>query len=832
MSLKLRMRRTFMRQGVAVLLLTFLIAAFAILFVGARGIKTQLDALSFADSDNLGWNISQLDVDYRGFQAALLQPLTEMSDGGAEITPTEMDDIRLAFDIFYSRISVVTATFSRVGRNEEIDESLQKIAAFRSLAADKIDAMQNPSAADFDELVKASTAVGLDVRSLTTSGIQALGNLASNARQVEHQIFREFYIKLFAILGFVLLSCLLAVRLWRDLESRNRKIEMAATNVTNAIETALSAVIFLDTNGMIVQCNRAAETHFGSNRDELIGVDFIHAFIDRDSLPKFFAYRDAKDANPIRLKARTSEYRAFPIEMSGSWQKDVEGDDIYIIYLIDISEKLEAEEKLKASRDEAKEASHAKSRFLATMSHEMRTPLHGLIASMDMIQTSSLSEADQHLFKTARECSTRALEQVNGILDHTRTTQMEEKAHPFRPSRVIRDIRASLTPLATANGTSIEVLFSGDGADARFVGLPDSFSRVMYNLVGNAIKFTKNGAILIELIATQGDAPNARRLNVVVKDTGSGIAAEDQIRIFEQFETATSFADESAKGTGLGLAIVKHSLAQMNSTIELRSALGQGSRFSFSLHLELAVTQDEPEEGAAPQPGVVANDVVSGKKQVLIVDDNAVNRTVLREMVSRLGFSPECVTSGFEAVDAAEKTAYDLILMDVNMPGMSGHDATRIIRASDGGSADTVILGVTALIPNDHDKPTDSGMNAMLAKPLTSERLLAATRRHLEASQSANEAEESIIDLLDPATARELKTQSLEDAKTALQVMTDPSSSWGARVDKIHYAVGSTAVVGFNTLSQFLSQAEGAAKAQDQARLDACAEKIRNTISA
>ena len=831
MSFKLRMRRTFMRQGVALLLLTVLLAAFAILFIAARSMKIELDALAFADSDNLGWNISQLDVDYRGFHLALLEPLVETSDAGTEITSAEMENIRRSFDIFYSRVSVISATFKRVGQPDEISGQMQRVETYRDDVADLIDAIEITTSADIDALVQATRALGADVRRLTTAGIQSLGEVASNARVVEHQIFQRFYVKLFTILGFVLLSCILAIRLWRDLENRNRRIEMAATNVNNAIETALSAVIFLDTNGMIVQCNHAAETHFGSDRKELIGVDFIHAFIDRDSLPKFFAYRDAKDTNPIRLKARTAEYRAFPVELSGSWQKDVEGNDIYIIYLLDISEKLEAEEKLKASRDEAKEASHAKSRFLATMSHEMRTPLHGLIASMDMIQTSSLSDADQQLFKTARECSTRALEQVNGILDHTRTTQMEEREHPFRPCRVIRDIRESLTPLATANGTSIEFSFSCDGAEARFIGLPDSFSRVMYNLIGNAIKFTKNGAILIELIAMQWDTPGARRLNIVVKDTGSGIAVEDQIRIFEQFETATSFADENAKGTGLGLAIVKHSLAQMNSTIELRSALGQGSRFSFSLHLEMDTAQEETPGASMPQAETVVENAVSGKKHVLIVDDNAVNRTVLREMVSRLGLSPECVTSGFEAVDAAEKAAYDLILMDVNMPGMSGHDATRIIRASSGRSAETVILGVTALIPTDHDKQTDSGMNAMLAKPLTSERLLAATRKHLQATDEADE-EESIIDLLDPDTARELKSQSLADAKNALQVMTDPACSWDARVDKIHYAAGSTAVVGFNSLSQFLAQAERAAKAKDQATLDVCAEQIRNTISA
>ena len=825
-----RMRRTFMRQGVAVLLLALLVAAFMVLFVGARGVKTQLDALSFADSDNLGWNISQLDVDYRGFHASLLEPLIEASDAGTEISEGEMEDIRLAFDIFYSRVSVVTATFTRVGEAERIPAKLARVTAFRDQTAKLIDAMSAPTPAEIEALLEATIEIGSDVRSLTTVGILSLGAVASNARELEHQIFQEFYVKLFTILVIVLLCCLLAIRLWRDLENRNRRIEAAATNVTNAIETALSAVIFLDLDGQIVQCNGAAETHLGCKRDDLIGVSFSHSFIAPESLPKFFTYRDARSTNPIRLMAQTIDNCIFPAEMSGSWQKDVNGGDIYILYLLDISEKLEAEEKLKASRDEAKEAAHAKSRFLAIMSHEMRTPLHGLIASMDMIDTSNLSISDQGLFKTARECSTRSLSQVNQILDHTRTTQMEEKEHPFRPSRVIREISDTLTPLALANKSLIEVSFFGDGAESRFLGLPEAFSRIMYNLIGNAIKYTRNGRICIELIAMQGNTPSARRLNILVKDTGSGIAEEDQIRIFEQFETATSFVDEGAKGTGLGLAIVKKSLAQMNSSIKLRSALGKGSRFSFTLHLNLAEKQVEVPQDRGPKIEGMLKKPSLNQKQVLIVDDNAVNCAVLREMILRMGDVPVCARSGFEAVDAAGKNAYALILMDINMPGMSGHDAARIIRASNGPSSSSVILGVTALIAEDSEQCTESGMNAMLAKPLTIERLRVATQKHAGLQNLTQVEEQNFIDMLDQESKEELKKQSIIDTKNALQIMNDPKMDWDDCVDKIHYAVGSTAVVGYQKLSSALAQAESAARERDQKKLDHLIKKINNNL--
>jgi CheY-like chemotaxis protein/two-component sensor histidine kinase len=429
------------------------------------------------------------------------------------------------------------------------------------------------------------------------------------------------------------------------------------------------------------------------------------------------------------------------------------------------------------------------------MSHEMRTPLHGVIASLDMIDTKQLIDADRKLFETACECSNRALEQVNSILDHTRLIQTEEKPLPVTLSRVVKDIQHALIPLAAANNNTISVEFLGDGVDASYHTLPDAFSRVIYNLIGNAIKFTQDGTVKVEMIATRGKTANMRQLNFIVRDDGIGIQEKDQARIFESFEKAKFNEDHSTKGTGLGLSIVKHSLAQMNAKIALQSTFGKGSSFRFTLELEMvpgaapaevATTKAPP--APVPQDAIVHDETAP----VLIVDDNPINRTVLREMVSRLGYTPVCATLGHEAIATAQDTYYSLILMDVNMPGMDGHEATREIRSGQGRSANTTILGVTALISQDHNKKSESGMNAMLAKPLTTGHLTAAIKEHFDVETHQSADHEDITDLMDPVTARELKLQSLTDARTALCILSDPTSTWTARFDAAHYAVGST----------------------------------------
>jgi PAS domain S-box-containing protein len=828
MRTRLRKQRSRIRSLSAMMLLTLLVVAFFILLIGGRALKTQIDRLAVTSSDNLGWNISQVDVDFKNFSSSLLQPMTPSSPDGTDITPAEFSNIQKAFDIYYSRVNIIGATLTRIGTPYASSDDYKIVLKRRDEFADIVDAMNAPTREEIQELYVFVASTEPSIRTLTTRGIQSLSKAQSDIREQQYNTFLRFHASSFIILGFVLLACLLAFRLWRDLEERSRNVEMAATNATNAFEAAQSAVIFTDADGIIIQCNQAATKYFGKEQEDILGVDFIRGLLDSESFEQFIIYRKSPGTHTIQLLARSVDYKPFPIEMSGVWTKDVEGLDTYIIYLKDISARLAAEEKLKTSRDEAKEASNAKSRFLATMSHEMRTPLHGLIASLDMIEANKLTQADQKLFKTALECSNRALEQVTSILDHTRLTRATETPQPFALRAVLEDIQTVLTPLATANENTLDINFLGAGADARYIGLPEAFSRVIYNLLGNAIKFTHKGAITVDMIASKGNSENTRLLNFVVSDQGIGIAKEDHARIFESFEKAKFNEDDSTKGSGLGLSIVKHSLKQMDSQVHMTSRPGKGSTFKFTLELELSDESETLEASADPLPtaDTLANPNSNGP--VLIVDDNEINRTVLREMVSRLGYEAHCVALGSEAVTAANDTEYALILMDVNMPGMDGYEATRAIRAGTGKSEDAVILGVTALIPSDRDHSTESGMDAMLAKPLTADRLARAVKKYI--GQIQVPTCDDLEKIMDPAIAKKLKLQSITDARNALKVLVDGTSSWEDRRDAAHYAVGSTGVVGFNQLSQTLVDAENAAKQSDQDALDKYTQELTKML--
>lgn len=830
MRTRLRRRLSKIRNLSAITLLTLLVIAFFTLLIGGNAIKTQIDRLAVASSDNLGWNISQVDVDYKNFMSNLLEPMTPGSEAGVEISDAEFSKILLRFDIFYSRVSVIGATLTRVGTPYAESDDFTFVVQKRDKLAGIIDSLSAPITADIDKLYRVAKIAEPHIRNLTTRGIQSLAQAQSDIRAEQYNIFTRFHASSFIILGFVLLSSLLAFRLWRDLEERNRNIETASTNVRNAFEAAQSAVILTDTDGTVIQCNDAAANYFGTVQEDILGLDFVHGLLDSKSMNDFLLYQKSPGTDTVRLTARSADYKKFPIEMSGVWTKDVEGHDTYIIYLTDISERLAAEEKLKASRDEAKEASETKSRFLATMSHEMRTHLHGLIASLDMIEAKNLTPPDQKLFQTALECSNRALDHVTSILDHTRLAQVKEVAQPFVIRTVLEKIQAGLSPLAIANGNTLTVTFLGEGTEYRYNGLPEAFTRVMYNLIGNAIKFTENGLVSVDMISTKGSKSNTRYLNFVVSDQGIGIADEDKARIFESFEKAKFNEEDSTSGSGLGLSIVKHAIEQMNSEIHMTSQLGKGSTFKFTLELEIA------EENTNPQ----ASDDITVEREaelntgldgaVLIVDDNKINRIVLQEMVSRLGYESDCVELGCEAVAVAEKKKYSLILMDINMPGMDGHEATRIIRSHNAGSHDLIILGVTALISKDRDYPTESGMDAMLPKPLTANRLELAINKHLGSTPDPEQADD-IEQFLDPAIAKQLKVQSLTDAQAALDVLKDPTSSWEASRDAAHYAVGSTGVVGFRKLSSVLSIAEEAAKQTDQAVVDECVRELSEMLS-
>ncbi len=399
------------------------------------------------------------------------------------------------------------------------------------------------------------------------------------------------------------------------------------------------------------------------------------------------------------------------------------------------------------AREAAEQASQAKSDFLTAVSHELRTPMNGIIGMSDLLMQVTLPAEHQQLVSTLSRSAHNLLAILNDILD---LSQLEAgkftiRKAPFQITEVVTQVADLFRPQANANGLSLELRLPRDDWPL-VLGDAGRLRQVLLNLVGNAIKFTERGGITIEL---ELERVNAGRsfMRCAVRDTGIGIAAADQKRLFSEFHQVDGGNRRRFGGNGLGLAISRELLWLMDGNIAVESVPGVGSAFTISVPFAnapagaapapapLAAPLAPPKLAAAvhqpPPPGPV---LVPGAGKtvtlpvpsltVLVVEDNATNQMVLRAMLTRLGQSVDVVGYGLKAVEAVLARDYDLVLMDVQMPDMDGYEATRRIRALDGKVARVPIVALTANVVAGHEALSlEAGMNDHVGKPLTLARL-------------------------------------------------------------------------------------------------------------
>ena len=373
---------------------------------------------------------------------------------------------------------------------------------------------------------------------------------------------------------------------------------------------------------------------------------------------------------------------------------------------------------LEVERAAAEAANATKSQFLATVSHEIRTPLNGVMGMIDLTLRTALSDGQRDNLTVARSSARNLLHIINDILDVSKfeAVGVDIVDAPYEPPAVIEDVAQLLGPRARDKGlafttgadNSLPRIVVGDAARVR---------QVLMNLVGNAIKFTAEGSISVRVERIDDPIPAIR---FAVKDTGIGVADEAVPRVFQRFALADASITRRYGGTGLGLSISRELVEAMGGEIGVDSMLGRGSEFWFTLPLEMiegaetdAVFIDDLDDGD------IAEIVVMEPLKILAAEDHAVNQKVLQAFICAAGHELTLVENGREAVKRAERTAYDVILMDVQMPEMDGVTATQIIRAGEGPNQSTPIIAVTAhAMMSALESYLDAGMNACVTKPL------------------------------------------------------------------------------------------------------------------
>ena len=712
----------------------------SLVLVGALGreVKSDLEVLSTAENDNMSWLLAQLEVELLKLEVAV----QNATDG----TDASLTTVRNRFDIFYSRAATL-AESSRLAfllEDPAVQIAMMAVTNFLGGAIPVIDGPDDQMRAALPSLSEQISSLRPEARELALAAIQRYAGRDATRRAELAKTLTRLASLLFSLFLLLVVAFGFLVSLFRQGQRLARQSQAASNRFEAAITSSLDAVLVVDRLGRIIEYNGAAEEVFGYTKDEAIGADMAKLIVPEHlraahqaGMNRFLETGENKviEAGRIRLEGLRRSGEVFPVELTISLAKTA-GEQVFVSFLRDITEELQTEEDLRAARDQARESDQAKSDLLTVMSHEMRTPLNGILGSIELIDRDNLTEQQRRHIRSISVSGNLLLSHVNDVLDFSRLGSgagLRDRSQ-FDLEQVVREVADSLSANANARDNGVEVSFLS-GPFTNVTGYKTALQQCLYNLIGNAIEFTRDGTISVEVEALGRDD----LVEIRVADTGVGIAPEYLDTIFEEFVTIdTGFARETS-GTGLGLAITKRLVQAMGGDISADSIPGEGSLFTILLPLpastpgELQVEKHVTTQVPAFPSGLTA----------LVVDDNEINRLILRDMLQELGFAVEEAESGKEAVSIVHNQAFDIVLLDISMPGIDGIETLNLIRALPVAWRDVPAIAVTAHAgAKDHAVILSADFRGLLVKPVPKARIAAELQRALygQADPDASEA--------------------------------------------------------------------------------------------
>ena len=503
-----------------------------------------------------------------------------------------------------------------------------------------------------------------------------------------------------------------------EVKRARQELERREKQYHDLVHYSQALICTHDLQGRVLTVNPAVERLLGWPAAELVGRSLGNVLPPRH-LPAFatqlaaLASQRSQD-QLLTVCTRTGERRYLRCY---SYPVTEEGQARYVVASgYDVTEGVLAQRALEQAKREAEANAQAKETFLARMSHEIRTPLNGVLGMATLLHKTPLSAQQTEYLHAMQQAGTHLLSLLNDVLDMAKITahHLQLNNVPFDLAELLNGVGQTVAALAAAQGLALEVRLL-PGGPHRVAGDAYRLHQILLNLLANAIKFTEQGRI--ELGAdVLAETPEALTLRFWVADTGIGIAPAEQGRIFEAFAQASADTSHRFGGTGLGLAISQQLVEQMGGTLALRSTLGQGSTFSFELHLPRA-------GGTGPAGGSVAAapPAFEGLRglRVLLAEDNYLNQWIARVVLEHWGVAVAAVSNGTDALAQLSEHEFDAAILDIRMPGLSGVEVTTAVRAlPDAARAGIPIIALTAnAFETDRQAYLAAGMNACLVKP-------------------------------------------------------------------------------------------------------------------
>ena len=631
------------------------------------------------------------------------------------------------------------------------------------------------------------------------------------------------------------------------LKQRERELATAQERLTQAVANLVDGFAYFDTQERLVISNDAYN-RFMQNAPKAMtpGYTLEEGLRDRFTrappadpridveryIQGFLRVHRGGNAN---VEVPTSDGRFMRIRN----QRTPDGGVVVVV--ADISELKQRADDLEKARDlaereraEAESANQSKSTFLATMSHEIRTPMNGVLGMMDVLEHQGLNDTQRRTVGTMRDSAHALLRIIDDVLDFSKIEagrlELEETA--FSLSGLIESVIATFAAPAQAKGLALLSEIRPDSHDA-LVGDPTRVRQILFNLLGNALKFTARGSVRVEAGTTPlGDGRAG--VTLTVTDTGIGLTAEERGRLFRPFGQADSSTTRRFGGSGLGLSIVRRLAQLMGGDVAVTSTPGAGATFEVTLVLE-AAPADSPLHTMlrrAPMTPVVGTDDRGVK--VLVVDDHPVNRDVLVMQLDLLGIPSDTADDGVQALDLWEPGRYAVVLADIHMPNMDGYEMTRQLRAREPQGLRTPVVAVTAnALKGEETRCHDAGMDGYLAKPVSMDRLRTTLERWLAVQKPADERDRKTETAKVAAIDRDVLIAWLGDdteaidgllrkfRKTALEAERDISVAFGngdlaALAAAAHKLKGAAQTVGARRLGHAAGTLEQGGKAGDR----------------